>query len=59
MEQKHYKMLGDKARKYITSTMDVEPETVGKALMFLMEIILEEAQRDARDQANGKGTDDA
>ena len=53
MEDKHYERLGKAIRSIVERTED--NMTLGKLVLVSTEIMLIEAERDARDQANGKG----
>jgi len=53
MEDKHYERLGVAIRNIVERTED--NKALGKLVLVSTEIMLIEAERDARDQANGKG----
>lgn len=53
MEDKHYERLGTAIRKIVERTED--NKALGKLVLISTEIMLIESERDARDQANGKG----
>jgi hypothetical protein len=53
MEDKHYERLGSAVRKIAARTED--NMALGKLVLVSTEIMLVESERDARDQANGKG----
>ena len=53
MEDVHYERLGKAIRNITERTED--NKALGKLVLVSTEIMLIEAERDARDQANGKG----
>ena len=53
MEDVHYERLGKAIRNITERTED--NMALGKLVLVSTEIMLIEAERDARDQANGKG----
>ena len=53
MEDVHYERLGKAIRNIVERTED--NMALGKLVLVSTEIMLIEAERDARDQANGKG----
>jgi hypothetical protein len=57
MEAKHYEMLGSNLRRIISSTRftELNDELVGRMMVQYVEMVELEAERDARDQRNGKG----
>ena len=57
MEAKHYEMLGSNVRRIINSTRftDLNDELIGRMMVQYVEMVELEAERDARDQQNGKG----
>ena len=57
MEAKHYEMLGSNVRRIINSTRftELNDELIGRMMVQYVEMVELEAERDARDQQNGKG----
>ena len=57
MEAKHYEMLGSNVRRIINSTRftELNDELIGRMMVQYVNMIEQEAERDARDQQNGKG----
>jgi hypothetical protein len=57
MEAKHYEMLGSNVRRIINSTRftELNDELIGRMMVQYVEMVSQEAERDARDQQNGKG----
>ena len=56
MEAKHYEVLGSNIRRIIESTRfkDLNDEMVGRMIVQYVAMMHQEAERDARDSANGK-----
>lgn len=57
MEQKHYEMIGAAVRRHATSerAMRLNDTELGKMMYLTVKVAEQEAERDARDRANGKG----
>ena len=57
MDAKHYEMLGSNVRRIINSTRftELNDELIGRMMVQYVNMIEQEAERDARDQQNGKG----
>lgn len=57
MEAKHYTLLGSNIRRVIESTRfgELSDELVGRMMVQYVEMVQQEAERDSRDKANGKG----
>ena len=59
METKHYEMIGAAIRRHAQSerAMRLSDVELGKMMYLTVKIAEQEAERDARDAANGKGAE--
>jgi hypothetical protein len=57
MKTKHYQMLGSTLRRIMDNikTTEMQDELLGKMIAQYVTMLEVEAERDARDTANGKG----
>lgn len=57
LKEKHYALLGNLVRRYMGVDKDspLRNTDVGQAVVEFYKLVELEAERDARDEANGKG----
>jgi hypothetical protein len=57
VDSKHYEMIGAAVRRHATSerALRLNDIELGKMMYLTVKVAEQEAERDARDKANGKG----
>ena len=57
MEAKHYEILGNNIKRMMQSQRigELKDELIGHMVVQYVEMLQQEAERDARDKQNGKG----
>ena len=60
MDSKHYEIIGAAVRRHATSerALRLNDIELGKMMYLTVKVAEQEAERDARDKANGKGEHD-